>query len=114
MARSSVCGGGGGGGGFLLACKDYEGRLDQSFPACFFESEDQLARTNFTLGQDQSTGAQRAETTVDKRSWRVVCELISLIGSHSMPRQHSQPFSNTLGESIGVFRCNLPPALFAE
>ena len=36
----------------------------------FFFYGDQLARTNFTFSQDQSTVAQRSKTTVDKRSLR--------------------------------------------
>ena len=44
-------GGGGGGDGFLLACEDFGGRFDDSFPACafIFLSGDQLAHTNSCL-----------------------------------------------------------------
>ena len=52
---------------FFLACKEFGGRFDHSFPACafFFLSGDHLANANsIFLGQYQSTAAQRAETTV--------------------------------------------------
>ena len=60
---------GSGGGGSFLACEDFGRMFDQSFPACaffFFFFEVKIStRTNSTvLGQDQSTVAQPAETTV--------------------------------------------------
>ena len=42
--------------------------------------------------------AQRAETIVDECALTsVVCELISLIGSYTVPGQHNQPTLTLLG-----------------
>ena len=65
----TYCGGGGGGGGsgFFLACEDLGRMFDHSAPACafFFFLVDISSRTLIPLlCQDQSTVAQRAETTV--------------------------------------------------
>ena len=67
-----------------------------SLPALFVcLSGDQLAHTNSTIfGQDQSTVAQRAETTVAECFPDELCvSSLSLISSHTMPGQHSWPFS---------------------
>ena len=70
-----------------------------------FSSGDQLARTSSTLKakRDQSTVAQRVEMTVCERAFpdELVCELVSLIGSwrpDTMPGDHSQPTSTSLGQ----------------
>ena len=105
------------GAGFFLASRDSGRMLDHSFPRLcfFFFFKWRLDRAHYvnSLGQDQPTVAQRAETTV------VECPLTSCmsarfrIGSHTMPGQRrSQPTPISLG--ICVFRCNLPPALLAE
>ena len=52
------------------------------------------------IGQDQSTVAQQAETSVAECSWRVACELVCLIGSHTVPGQYSQPIPNCVGERV--------------
>ena len=68
----------------FLACDDFVRMFDCSFPACaflflfffFLLSGDWIAHTNSTLlGQDQSTVAQRAETTVAECS--LINEIIS-------------------------------------
>ena len=53
-------------GGFFLACEAFGRMFEHSFPACAFLFKVQIkSRTPFhSLGQDQSTVAQRAETTV--------------------------------------------------
>ena len=46
---------------------------------------------------------------------RVACEFVSLLGTSSMPWQHSQPTPNSLGEGCNcVCSCDLSPALLAE
>ena len=73
-------------------------------------------RTNFTfLCQGQSTMAPRAETMWPcVVPWRVACELVSVIGCHTRPGQHSQPTLTDGVKGVCVFRCNLPTALLAE
>ena len=57
------------GGGFFLACEDFGRMFNNSFPACaFFKWRLACARQFHALVQDQSTVAQRAETTVTKCS----------------------------------------------
>ena len=59
-------------GGVFLTCEDFGKMFNHSFPACtfflflFFFFKWRLARAHqfHSLGQDQSTLAQRAETTV--------------------------------------------------
>ena len=66
------------------------------------------------MGQDQSTVAQRAETTVAECSLTSCLWDLFLIGSHTMPAQRlSQPTPTSLGQRC-MFRCNLPPALLVE
>ena len=108
------------GGGFFLACKDL-GKCStiHSPPALFFFFflKCRLARTHLfrCLGQDQSTVAQRAETTVSECSSTSCLWARFLIGSHTMPAQrHSQPTPTSLGHGVCMFRCNLPPALWVE
>ena len=52
----------------------------------------------FCFCQDQSTVAQRAEMTTTECPLRDVCKLVSLMGSHTMLRQHSRLTPNTLGQ----------------
>ena len=103
-ADSDICqcaGGGGGGGGdgsFFLACEDLGGRFDDSFPACafffFFKWRSALAHQFHFLGQDQSTVAQRAETTVAE------CSLTSCVGARFPDRfpHYSHPTPTSLGQ----------------
>ena len=53
-------------GGFVLACEELGRLFDLSFPACTFFLMGRLPRAHLFhfLCQDQSTVAQRAETTV--------------------------------------------------
>ena len=57
-----------GGGGFFLACEDFGRMFDHSFSVCtffFFFEVEVSSRTQIPLFmQNQSTVAQRAETTV--------------------------------------------------
>ena len=81
-------------GGFSLACEDFGRMIDHSFPVCafFFFLKWRLARVHYfrSLGQDQSTVAQRAETTVTECSLTSRVWARFLIGSHTMPgQQHS-------------------------
>ena len=91
--------------GILLACEEFGRRLDRSYPACvcvfFFFLKWRLARAHqfYSLGQDQSTVAQQAETIV------VDCSLSScmcarfVIGSYALPgQQHRQPSPTSLGQ----------------
>ena len=82
--------------GFFLACGDFGQSFDDSCsPAPFFfffyKWRSDRAHQFDILGQDQSTVAQPAETTVAECPWRIACELLSLKSSHTMPGQHSQP-----------------------
>ena len=70
--------------------------LDNSFPACafFFFFQWRLARAHLlhSLGQDQSTVAQRGETTEAECSLTSCVRARFLIDSHTLPEQrHSQP-----------------------
>ena len=86
------------GGGFFLACENYGGRLDESIPCmCFSFFQWRSAHTSCTLGQDQSTVAQKIETTVDEHSL-MSCVWVCFPdgsqipdGSQSIPQQHTQP-----------------------
>ena len=83
----------GGGGDFFLVCEDFGRGFDNSYPACafsFFLSfflffKRRLARAHkfHSLGQDQSTVAQRAETTMTE------C-LPDELGASSFPDRFSQ------------------------
>ena len=56
-----------GGSGFFLACNDFGGRFDDSFPDCafcFFKWRSACTHPFHILGKDQPTVAQRAEMTV--------------------------------------------------
>ena len=81
-----------------------------AFVCVFFFLVEIRSRTLiYSLGQDQSTVAQRAETTVAECSLTKCAWARFLIGSHTMPAQ--QP---TARSCVCVFGCNLPPALLAE
>ena len=58
-------GGGGAAAGLFLAYEDIGRMLEYSFPACAFFSKRRLVRAHqfHSLGQDQSTVAQRTEKT---------------------------------------------------
>ena len=63
-------------GGLFFACEDSGRTFDQLFPAWAFFKEEISTRTiSPLLGQDQSTVAQRAETTMAERSLK--CSVIS-------------------------------------
>ena len=86
-----------------------------SLPSLFVLLKWRLAHVHqfHSLGQDKSTVAQRAETTVAKCSLTSCMWVCFRIGSHIMPgQQHSQPSWTSLG--VCMFRCYLPPALLAE
>ena len=88
--------------------------FDHSFPECAFFLKWRLARAQkfHSLCQDQSTVAQRAETTVAKCSLTSCVWARLRIGSHITPGQrHSQPTPN---QGCMRVRCNLPPAHLAE
>ena len=64
-----------------------------------------------SLSQDQSTVAQRTETSVDE-CLLTKCTWARLLGSHSLPWQRNQPASSLLAQ--GAYAClsligNLPP-----
>ena len=98
-----LTGGGGGGGGFFLVCNDCKKMFDNSFPNCtffsfFFKRRLACAHYFHSLGQDQSTVAQRAEMT-DRVFPDELRVSLFLIGSHTMPGQrHSHPTPTSLGK----------------
>ena len=51
---------------------------------------------------DRSTVAQQAEATVASVPSRIACELLSLIGSNTMPGQPGQPTPTSLGQGVCV------------
>ena len=90
-----------GGINFLLACRDLGGRFDDSFSTCTFFLKWRSAGTHqfHFSGQDQSTVAQWAETTVADCSLTSCMWACFLIDSHTMPGQpHSQPTPTLLGK----------------
>ena len=84
----------------LLACEDFAGRLDDSFPSCAFLSNgDHLAHTSKARVSPQWLSERRQLWPGVSR--RVACELIfpdAVIGSHTVPGQHSQPTPTSLGQ----------------
>ena len=68
-----------GGGGFFFTFEDFGRMFNNSFPACTFFLKWRLAHANkfHSLGQDQSTVAQRAETTVTECSLTHGCDIYS-------------------------------------
>ena len=86
---------------WLLPCmREFWGTVWQFIPHLrFFRSESSRSNLFHSLGQDQSTVAQRAETTVIECSLRSCLWARFLTGSHSMPGQrHSQPTLTSLGQ----------------
>ena len=85
--------------------------VDDSFPACAF-CGDEFAHNNSTLlSQDQSTLAQRAETTVAKYF------LASCVWARFPDRFPHSAWTASWALRllwIKVFRCNLPPAFLTE
>ena len=76
-----------------------------------------LARAHLfhSLCQDQSTVAQRSETTVAESSLTSWVWARFRIGSHIMPRQgHRQPLQLQWVKGVRVFRCNMPPVPLVE
>ena len=76
-----------------------EDSTNHSPPAIFFFFKRILVRAYqpHSLSQDQSTDAQLRRQWPSVR-WRVACELVSLIGSHTRPGQHGQPILTLLGQ----------------
>ena len=67
------------------------------------------------IGQDQSTVAQWAETTVAESSLTSCVWAHFLIGSHTVPgQQHGSPLQLHWVKNVCMLRCNLPPAFWAE
>ena len=108
--------------GFYHACKDLGRMFNHLFPTCasflsFFFPKWRLAHVHYfhSLCQDQSTVAQRAETTVAECFLTSACGLVSrqvptlCLDSSivSLLRLHW-----VMG--VCMFRCNLPPALLAK
>ena len=92
----------GGGGGFFPTQKNFGRMFDISFPTCafFFFFKWRLARVNefHSLGQDQSTEAQRAEMAVTECSLPSSMQARFLIDYHALPGQrHSQPTPTSMG-----------------
>ena len=81
----------------------FGGKVQSAFLACAFFffglSWDQIAHTIF-LSYDRISPQWLSELRRlwPSVSWWVACELISLIGSHTMPGQHSQPTRTLLHE----------------
>ena len=70
-------------------------------PFALFKKKWRLAHANLfhSLGQDQSTVAQRAEMTVTECSLMSCLWACFLVGSHTMPgQQHSQPTRTLLDQ----------------
>ena len=89
--------------GFFLACKDFGGKFDDFPPVHFYFflfllSGDELQHTSSTFQARISTQwfseLRRLWPSVP---WRVACEFVSLIDSHTITEQHSQPISTSLG-----------------
>ena len=82
--------------GFLFACQHNAGWFTESFPACdffffflFFKvaHEHQFHSFRPRISPQRLSELRRLRTSV---SWRVVCELVSLMYSHTIPVQHNQ------------------------
>ena len=103
---------------WLFPClRKFGGKVWQFIPYLhflFFSRRSVCTHQFHFLGQDQSTVAQRAETTVAEYSLTSCMWARLRIGSYAMPGQHSQPTPTMLGQGACVFRCNLPLALLAE
>ena len=82
-------------GGFFLACEDFGEKVGP------FILRLRLVRAHsfHSMGQDQSTVAQRVETTVAECSLTSYVLARFRIGSHIMPKQrHSQSTPTSLGQ----------------
>ena len=77
-----------------------QGSAIHSSPMFFllFKCRSARAHEFHSLRQYRSTVAQRAETTVAECSLTVARRLVSLIDSHTIPGQHSQPTPPSLGQ----------------
>ena len=85
---------------FSSHARIWGGRSDSedSFPA------GRSVRTHqfYCSGQDQSTVAQKTETTVAECPLTIACELVSPIDSHIMPEQHSQTTPTSWSKQSGL------------
>ena len=81
------------------------------FPACaffFFLSGDQFVHTNSTVyARIGSQWLSEQRWLWPSVPWWVACELVSLLGSHTMPGQHSQPTPTLLGQGCLDVNCHL-------
>ena len=82
-----------GGGGFSLTCQDFWRMFDHSVPACAFSPPTHVAR----ISPQWLSELRRLWLSV---FWRVACELVFLIDSHTTPGQHRQPTSDFLGSRV--------------
>ena len=81
-------------------------------PRFFFLSEDQLMHTNSTFqARISPQWLSKLRWVWPSVSWWVASGFVALIGSHTMPGQHSQPTLTVFSE---VCMYNLPPALLSE
>ena len=91
--------------GFFLACGDWgEHFTNYSQPACFlFYFYVQISSRAFSFALSARISPQcfrelrRLWTSVP---WRVVCELVSLIGSYIMPGQHNQTTPTSFARAV--------------
>ena len=84
---------------WLLPCmQEFRGKSDDPIPGCFFFFSDQLVHTNplFCPGWVHSGSVSWDDWP--SIFWWVACELVSMIGSHTMPGLHSQPTPTLLGQ----------------
>ena len=91
---------------FIPACEDYAGRFDESFPRLrfsffffFFLKRNSARQHQFhsfkpRINRRLLSELRRLWTSVP---WQVACELVSLMGFHTVPGQHSQPTPTWLG-----------------
>ena len=108
--------------GFFLAYEDFGGRFDNLFPACTLKKgrnhntwRSSRAHSFHFSGQDQSTVAQRAETTVAEH-YLTSCVSVRFPDRfpHCAWTALDSPLRLRWVKGICVFRCNLPSALLAE
>ena len=97
---------------FSLACKDFGRQFYHSFPACAFIYLDsfKVEISSWTPIPPFRPGSVKLRWLWLSVPWRVVCELVLLTGSHTMPgQQHSQPtdfIGSRVYTSLGV-TCHL-------
>ena len=108
---------------FPLACENYWRRFDKSFPTCttclfffffFFEWRSAGGHQCVSFSSRISLVSVRNSTIWGDCGGWVACELVSLMGSHNMPRQRSQLSPTSLVKGVCMFVCNPPPAQFGE